>query len=172
MLVTIAQVRPIHVAFAVPEQALGEVRKYMAAGPLAVNARTPGAARATPGQVSFVDNTVDPSTGTIQLKGTFPNRDGALWPGQFVDVVLTLRTEPDALVVPSPAIQTGQQGQYVFVVKTDLTVEQRPVVTERTFEGQTVVTTGLDPGERVVTDGQLRLAPGAKVEVTAGVHGS
>lgn len=167
VLVTIAQIRPIYVAFSVPEPSLAEVRRYMAAGALAVDARPQGASRSTRGEVTFVDNTVDPSTGTIQLKGTFPNQDSALWPGQFADVVLTLRTEPDALVVPSQAIQTGQQGQYAFVVKGDLTVEQRPVETERVFEGQTVVTKGLDAGERVVTDGQLRLAPGVKVEIKA-----
>jgi multidrug efflux system membrane fusion protein len=167
VLVTIAQIRPIYVAFSVPEQTLGDVRRYMAVGALPVDARPQGAAQSTRGQVTFIDNTVDPSTGSIQLKATFPNQDGALWPGQFADVVLTLRTEPDALVVPSQAIQTAQQSQYVFVVKPDLTVEQRPVATERTFEGQTVVTQGLEKGDRVVTDGQVRLAPGVKVEVKA-----
>jgi multidrug efflux system membrane fusion protein len=172
VLVTIAQVRPIYVAFSVPEQSLAEIRQSMAAGPLAADARPQGATRSTRGQVTFIDNTVDPSTGTIQLKATFPNQDGALWPGQFADVVLTLRTEPDALVVPSQAIQAGQQGPYVFVVRADLTVEQRPVVTARDFEGQTVVAKGLAPGERVVIDGQLRLAPGVKVEIKTGASSS
>ena len=166
ILVTIAQVRPIYVAFAVPEQYLADVRKYMAAGPLQVDARPPGStAPADGGRVSFVDNTVDSTTGTIQLKATFPNQEGRLWPGQFVNVVLTLTTEPDAVVIPTQAIQTGQNGQYVFVVKPDETVEPRPVTVHGTLDGETVVERGIQASERVVTDGQLRLVPGARVEI-------
>jgi multidrug efflux system membrane fusion protein len=108
---------------------------------------------------------VDINTGTIRLKGTFANHQEKLWPGQFVNVVLTLTTEPNVIVVPSQAIQTGQESQYVFVVKQDLTVESRPVVAGRTVNGETVVQKGLGADERVVTDGQLRLYPGAKVEI-------
>ena len=108
---------------------------------------------------------MDSQTGTIRLKGTFANREKKLWPGQFVNVVLTLTTEPNAIVVPSQAIQTGQQGQYVFVVKPDFTVESMPVVTGRSVNKETVVQKGLRAGEKVVTDGQLRLYPGAKVEI-------
>jgi multidrug efflux system membrane fusion protein len=115
--------------------------------------------------LSFVNNTVDPGTGTILLKGTFPNENEALWPGEYVDVVLTLATEPKAIVVPTQAVQTGQSGQYVWVVKSDLTVESRPVTVARTQGPLTVVARGLEAGERVVTDGQLRLAPGARVEI-------
>jgi multidrug efflux system membrane fusion protein len=117
------------------------------------------------GVITFIDNTVDISTGTIRLKGTFANREKKLWPGQFVNLVLTLTTEPNVIVVPSQAIQTGQEGQYVFVVKQDLTVESRPVVAGRTVDGETVVQKGLKADEKVVTDGQLRLYPGAKVEI-------
>jgi len=138
----------------VPEQYLADVRKYMAAGPLQVDARPPGStAPADGGRVSFVDNTVDSTTGTIQLKATFPNQEGRLWPGQFVNVVLTLTTEPDAVVIPTQAIQTGQNGQYVFVVKPDETVEPRPVTVHGTLDGETVVERGIQASERVVTDG-------------------
>ncbi len=108
---------------------------------------------------------MDPTTGTILLKATFPNRDEALWPGEFIDVVLMLATDPNAIVVPTQAVQTGQSGQYVYVVKNDLSVESRPVTISRTRGTLSVVARGLQPGERVVTDGQLRLAPGAKVEI-------
>jgi multidrug efflux system membrane fusion protein len=165
-LVVINQVHPIYVAFAVPEQVLPEIKQYMAHGALKVEALAPNST--TPlasGQLSFINNTVDQATGTIQLKGTFQNPESTLWPGQFVNVVLTLSTVPDAVVVPTQAIQTGQQGQYVFVIKPDSTVESRPVVVARTLDSLTVVAKGLSPGERVVADGQLRLYPGAQVSV-------
>jgi multidrug efflux system membrane fusion protein len=119
------------------------------------------------GVITFIDNTVDSSTGSIRIKGTFTNtnKEKQLWPGQFVNVILTLTTQPNAVVVPSQAIQTGQEGQYVFVVKEDLTVEFRPVVAGRTINGETVIQKGLRADEKVVTDGQLRLYPGAKVEI-------
>lgn len=163
-LVVINQIHPIYVAFSVPEQYLADIKRYRAAGTIRVEALSQGKALGQ-GQVTFVNNTVDVATGTIQLKATFPNTDNALWPGQFVDAMLTLTTQPNATVVPSQAVQTGQQGAYVFVVKPDLTVEPRPVVVARTFEGETVIERGVTPGERVVTDGQLRLFPGAKVEI-------
>ena len=164
-LVVINQINPIYVTFSVPEQYLGDMKKYMRAGTLKVEATVPNNEGAPhQGFISFVDNAVDTGTGTIKLKGTFTNKDGRLWPGQFVNVVLTLTQVPNATVVPFQAIQTGQQGQYVFVVKTDLTVETRSIVSGFTLDNETVVQKGLQPGEIVVTDGQLRLYPGAKVE--------
>jgi multidrug efflux system membrane fusion protein len=165
-LVTINQIQPVNVVFSIPEQELPGVRKYMAANRLKVEALVPlEEERPEQGWLTFVDNAVDPTTGTIRLKGTFENRERRLWPGQFVNVALTLTVEPAAVVVPAAALQTGQQGTYVFVVKPDQTVESRPVVTGGTVEGETVVKQGLEPGEVVVTDGQLRLFPGAKVDL-------
>jgi multidrug efflux system membrane fusion protein len=165
-LVVINQINPIFVVFSVPEQNLPAVKKYLAVGKLTLEAIIPND-RDPPeqGVLSFVDNTVNTATGTIQLKGTFANASRRLWPGQFVNAVLTLTTEPNAIVVPSQAIQTGQQGQYVFVVKPDLTVELRPVVVQRSLNEETVVEQGLKPGETVVTDGQLQLVPGSRVEI-------
>jgi multidrug efflux system membrane fusion protein len=164
-LVVIAQVHPIYASFSVPEQYLAAIKTYRAAGTLTVEAMPgDGARKAAVGALTFMNNTVDPTTGTIQLKATFPNGDNALWPGQSVDVVLTLTTE-NALVVPSQAVQAGQQGPFVFVVKPDLTVESRPIKTGRRLARELVVEEGLKPGERIVTDGQLRLTPGARVEV-------
>jgi multidrug efflux system membrane fusion protein len=165
-MVVINQVQPIYVSFSVPEQYLPDIKKYMAAGPVKVAAiinndeQNPAA-----GILTFINNTVDTATGTILLKATFDNQDKRLWPGQFVNTVMTLTTEPDVVVVPSQAIQTGQQGQFVFVVKPDLTAETRPVVVGRSLAGEVVVKQGVQAGEIVVTDGQLRLVPGAKVEV-------
>jgi multidrug efflux system membrane fusion protein len=163
-LVVINQVRPIYVSFAVPEQYLADVRRYLARGPVTVEATVNGGQRRTAGDLTFVNNTVDPATGTIQLKATFGNADRTLWPGQFVDVVLTLTSE-QATVVPARAVQAGQHGSFVFVVKPDLTVESRPVKVGRRLGGEVVVDQGLAGGERVVTDGQLRLVPGARVEI-------
>jgi multidrug efflux system membrane fusion protein len=165
-LVVINQINPICVSLSVPEQYLGDMKKYMRAGTLKVEAIVPNNEGAPhQGFISFVDNAVDTGTGTIKLKGTFTNKDRRLWPGQFVNVVLKLTQVPNATVVPFQAIQTGQQGQYVFVVKTDLTVEARSIVSGFTLDNETVVQKGLQPGEIVVTDGQLRLYPGVKVEI-------
>jgi multidrug efflux system membrane fusion protein len=165
-LVVINQIVPIDVAFSVPEQFLSEIKKYMALGKLQVEALVPmDDERPERGVITFIDNAVDTNTGTIRLKGTFANREKKLWPGQFVNVVLTLTTEPNAIVVPSQAIETGQEGQYIFVVKEDLSVESRPVVAGRSVNNETVVKKGLNPDEKVVTDGQLRIYPGAKVEI-------
>jgi len=165
-LVVINQIIPIDVTFSVPEQFLSEIKKYMASGKIQVEALVPmNEERPEKGVITFIDNAVDTNTGTIRLKGTFGNHDKKLWPGQFVNVVLTLTTEPNAIVVPSQAIQTGQEGQYVFVVKQDLTVESRPVVIGRTVDTETVVQKGLNRDEKVVTDGQLLLYPGARVEI-------
>ena len=163
-MVVIAQVHPIYVSFAVPQQYLTAIKQYSAAGPVTVRATAPGAAKPAVGRLTFVNNTVDPTTGTIQLKATFDNAENVLWPGQYVDVVLTLTTQP-AVVVPSQAVQPGQQGPYVFVVTPDLTVQPRPLELGRRLATETIITKGLAPGERVVTDGQLRLVPGSRVEI-------
>jgi multidrug efflux system membrane fusion protein len=166
----IAQIQPIYVSFSVPEQNLPAIKEYMAQGPLKVEAVPPEAAQPPEeGTLTFIDNQVNRQTGTILLKGTFANTEKHLWPGQFVNVVLTLTTRPNATVVPAQAIQVGQQGQFVYVIKPDLTVEPRPVVISTTLDGEAVVEKGLTPGEQVVTDGQLRLMPGAKVEIKDGL---
>jgi multidrug efflux system membrane fusion protein len=165
-LIVINQITPIDVAFSIPEQFLSEIKKYMASGKIQVEVLVPmNEEKPEKGVITFVDNAVDSNTGTIRLKGTFANRERKLWPEQFVNVVLTLTEEPNVIVVPSQAIQTGQESQYVFVVKQDLTVESRQVVSGRTINGETIVQKGLQAEERVVTDGQLRLYPGARVEL-------
>jgi len=165
-LVVINQVAPISVTFAIPEARLPELKKYMAGGALRVTANPPNddSAPAT-GRISFVDNSVDQTTGTIKVKGTFPNADRRLWPGQYVNVVVTLTMDPEAIVVPSVAVQAGQQGSYVFVVNAEQKVDLRPVVVKRTGATETVIESGLKPGETVVTDGHLRLVPGARITV-------
>lgn len=166
-LVVLNQIQPVYVAFSVPESSLAQIRERLRPGEkLKVIAYPSGdPSKTQSGELSFIDNTVDTGTGTIVLKGTFSNSEEALWPGEYVDVVVTLATEPGAIVVPSQAVQTGQSGQYVWVVKTDLTVESRPVSVARTQGTIAIVAKGLQAGERVVTDGQLRLAPGARVEI-------
>ncbi|HKZ16321.1 MAG TPA: efflux RND transporter periplasmic adaptor subunit [Geobacteraceae bacterium] len=166
VLVTINQINPIYVSFSVPENRLAEIKQHRAAGDLKVEAliaNDPGPAEQ--GVLSFIDNTVDTSTGTIKIKGTFVNGARRLWPGQFADVTLTLATLPDAVLVPTQAVQTGQAGQYVFVVKADRSVESRPVATGQTYNGEAVIDKGLGPGETVVTDGQLNLVPGSTVKI-------
>jgi multidrug efflux system membrane fusion protein len=166
VLVTINRINPIYVSFSVPEKELAEVRKYLAAGPLKATATIPNSGEpGEVGQLTFVDNTVDTATGTIKFKAIYANRNRKLWPGQFVNVALTLTTRPDAVVVPTPAVQTGQTGQYVFVVKSDGKVESRPVVAGDVYEGQAVILSGLTGGETVVTDGHLSLSPGARVAI-------
>jgi multidrug efflux system membrane fusion protein len=168
-LVVINQVSPIYVSFGIPEAQLPDLKRYMSRGSLRVDARAPtDAGPASNGHVSFVDNAIDQSTGSIAVRGTFPNGDRKLWPGQFVNVVVTLDTEPNAIVVATTAIQEGQQGKFVFVIKPDKTVEMRPVHTARTSGPETVVSDGLNPGETVVTGGQLRLAPGSRVTIRTG----
>jgi membrane fusion protein, multidrug efflux system len=170
-LVTINQVSPVSVTFAIPESRLPELNRYMARGSLQVTATAPNDDVPSVGRITFVDNAVDPNTGTIKIKGTFPNSDRRLWPGQFVNVVVTLTTDPQAIVVPSVAVQDGQQGPYVFTVKDDRTVEMRPVTVARARGAETVIGSGLQPGETVVTDGHLRLVPGTRIgEKSAGVE--
>ncbi|MBI3812728.1 MAG: efflux RND transporter periplasmic adaptor subunit [Nitrospirae bacterium] len=169
-LLVINQIRPIYGVFSVPEKNLTEIQKYRASGSLTVEAAIPNSPKPPArGKLTFLDNAVNTTTGTIQLKALFPNEEKTLWPGQFVNVVLALARQPNAIVVPSQAVQTGQQGLYIFVVKSDQTVESRPVVIGRELNGETVIDQGLAPGEPVVTDGQLRLAPGAKVEIKTAV---
>jgi multidrug efflux system membrane fusion protein len=166
LLVVINQINPIYVTFSIPEKDLSEVKRYMSMEKLRMDAFLPHEEKpADQGTLSFVDNAVDATTGTIQLKGTFPNREKHLWPGQFINVVLTLTTQPDAVVIPASAIQTGQEGQFVFVVKADHTVESRGVVVSRMLGGEAIVGKGLNPGEIIVTDGQLQLVSGTKVEI-------
>jgi multidrug efflux system membrane fusion protein len=164
--VTINQIMPMSVAFAVPEARLSELKRYLAGGSLTVRATPPNdESPAAVGKIAFVDNAVDENTGTIRVKGTFPNTDRRLWPGQFVNVVVTLTTDPKAIVVPSVAVQTGQQGPYVFVVKPDQTVEMRSVTVERASASETVLASGVKAGDTVVTDGHLRLVPGSRISV-------
>jgi multidrug efflux system membrane fusion protein len=165
-LVVINEISPIYVAFSVPEASLPDLRRYEAAGSLRVDVAVPGAqAPVERGRISFIDNTVDRSTGTIRVKGTFQNPDRHLWPGLFVNVVLTLKTELRAIVVPLRAVQEAQEGKYVYVVKGDRTVESRPVTVARTVGDRAIIATGLTAGETVVTDGQLRLVPGTRVSI-------
>jgi len=171
-LVTINQIRPIFAAFSVPAQLLPQLTKHNGNG-ITVTATLPQNTGAPEeGALTFVDNAVDTATSTILLKATFANRDERLWPGQFVDIVVTLGEEPNRIVAPAPAVQTSQQGQYVFVVKDDQTVELRPVKVDRMDEAEAVIDTGVSAGETVVTDGQIRLVPGARVEIKTGVGGA
>jgi membrane fusion protein, multidrug efflux system len=165
-LMTITEVQPIYVTFSVPEAQLGDIKRYMGQGNLPVHA-APQADSSTQetGVLTFIDNSVDATTGTIKLKGTFQNADNKLWPGEFVRVTLGLTTRPHATVVPNQAVQTGQDGQFVYVVKQDRTVEMRPVVTGTRVDQELVIDRGLTPGETVVTEGQLRLTPGSHVQV-------
>lgn len=166
VMVVINQIQPIYVSFNVPEQALPEVKRYSAGGHLAVEAEVSQEPRERErGQLTFLDNAVDRTTGTIRLKGTFENSQRRLWPGQFVNVTLRLSEEPDRIVVPNQAVQSSQGGQMVYVVRPDSTVEARGVTVARVAGADAVIGKGLEPGETVVTDGQLRLVPGARVEV-------
>ena len=168
-MMTITELEPIYVTFSVPESQLGDIKRYMGQGKLMVMA-TPqdDNTQKESGYLTFIDNSVDATTGTIKLKGTFQNADKKLWPGQFVRVTLQLTTRPNAVVVPNQAVQTGQDGQFVYVVKDDKTVEMRPVVTSTRVDQELVVDRGLQPGETIVTEGQLRLAPGSRVQVRDG----
>ena len=165
-LMTINQVQPIYVTFSVPEARLPEIKKYMAHGKVPVFAQSQDAQSAKEaGVLTFVDNAVDLTTGTIKLKATFLNPERRLWPGQFVRVVVRLAIQQNGIVVPNQAVQTGQEGQFVYVVKADRTVELRPVLVGARVEQDLVINRGLRPGETVVTEGQLRLAPGSRVQL-------
>jgi multidrug efflux system membrane fusion protein len=167
-LVIINQISPITVAFALPEQQLPAVTAAQRErGPLKVEADLRAGGSPVAGQLAFIDNAVDPTTGTVQLKAEFKNEDLALWPGQFVDVVLGLGERPNAVVVPTAAIQSGPKGQYVYVVK-DKAAELKPVTVAFELGGEAILASGLTGGETVVVKGQLRLAPGSAVEVKSG----
>jgi membrane fusion protein, multidrug efflux system len=169
-MVVINQIQPIYVSFAIPQQSLAEVRKFMTAEKIPVETVIAGQEdNPERGTLTFLNNTVDTATGTIQCKATFVNPHKRLWPGLFVNVVVQLTSQPNAILVPSQAIQTGQDGQFVFVVKDDLTVEVRPVEVGLPIGKDVIVTKGLKSGERVVTDGQLRLVPGALVSIKTGL---
>ena len=169
-MLVINQIQPIYVTFAVPEKNLPTLKKFMAQEKVKVDAVIPtDPQHPEQGVLSFINNTVDLTTGTIQCKATYDNADKKLWPGLFVNVVVKLTEEPNAILAPSQAIQSGQEGQFVWLVKPDLTVETRPVETERSLNGDVVVKQGLQAGDRVVTDGQIRLVKGAKVEIKSGL---
>ena len=165
-IVVINEVSPIHVDFTVPQEYLPEIKKYMAAGPLRVEASVPNSNEAPEvGTLTFIDNAVDTTTGTIHLRSTFDNRRGLLWPGLYVNTLMTLAQQSNATTIPAQAITAGQQGSFVYVVKEDGTVAARPVVSSRNVQGEAVIDKGLQAGETVVTDGQVRLVPGAKVQI-------
>jgi membrane fusion protein, multidrug efflux system len=171
-IVIINQVNPIYVNFTVPQQYWPDIKGAVNQGALHVMAtipQDPGAP--VQGTLTFVDNAVDTTTGTIHLRGTFQNSQNRLWPGLFVSILLTLSSQPNATVVPSQSIVSTQQGSYVYVVKDNRTVEQRTVVASRTINGDTVIEKGLQPGETIVTDGQSNLIPGAKIEIKNGNSG-
>jgi multidrug efflux system membrane fusion protein len=171
-MVVINQVHPVYVDFAIPEQKLPAVREFMAERKLAVQVSLPEQQNVESGELTFVDNSVDSKTGTINLKGEFGNGNGRLWPGEYVNATLILRDHPGAILVPSQAVQTGQQGSFVFVVQPAMKVELRPIVAGETIDNETVVNSGLKAGETVVTDGQLRLIPGATVTIKSGLPGN
>ena len=165
-LVTITQLRPIYVALTVPERYLADLRAAMAAGPVPVTVTIPGQPQAPiAGTLTFIENLVDVGTGTISLKAKFPNDDDRLWPGQFVNVTLTLGIQADAVVVPNAAIQIGPNGPYVFLIRPESTVELRLVRVDRTSSEKTVIAEGLAAGDRIVVDGQLRLSNGTRVAI-------
>ncbi len=168
-MVVINQVHPVYVTFSIPEQKLAQVREVMTTHKLPVEVAFPNVQQSETGEMSFVDNSVDAKTGTIALKGLFANTDGRLWPGEFVNATLVVAERANAILVPSQAVQTGQQGSYVFVVAAGMKVESRKIVIGASIDGETVVTGGLKAGETVVTDGQLRLIPGSKVTIKSGL---
>lgn len=165
-MVVVNEITPIYVNFSVPERYLPEIKKYLATGQLRVEAVFPDATQpAAQGKLTFVNNAVDPKTGTIGMKAMFPNKDNRLWPGQFVNVVTTLTVQRNAVLVPLAAVQNGQKGPYVYVVKQDKTAELRQVELGPQIQEQQVIRNGVAAGETIVTDGQMRLAPGGKVDV-------
>jgi multidrug efflux system membrane fusion protein len=168
-MVVINQIQPIYVTFSVPEQNLPTLKKFLAEKQIEVEAVIPtDPQHPEVGALTFINNTVDQATGTIQCKATYDNAGKRLWPGLFVNVVVKLTEEPNAILVPSQAIQSGQEGQFVWVIKPDLTAEVRPVETERSLNSEVVVKKGLQAGERVVIDGQIRLVKDARVEIKSG----
>lgn len=163
-LIVLNQITPVYVNFSVPERQLEGIRSAISSGKVPVAASSPNGTPVN-GELTFLNNQVDPGTGSILLKAIFPNTDKALWPGQFVNLSITLSTIKSAVVVPVQAVQNGQQGEYVFIVKDDMTVSMSPVKTGQALDGSVVVSAGVREGETVVTDGHLRLKPGSKVEI-------
>jgi multidrug efflux system membrane fusion protein len=170
-LITITQVIPIYVTFSIPEQQLALIRQYRGSSDFTTQAFIPGDDNPAVGKLSLVDNTVDTTTGTVKMKATFQNTDGRLFPGQYVNVVLTLGVQRGATAVPSQAVQVGQNSQFVYIVRPNMTVEVRNVTTGDTINNMTVIQSGVQPGEKVVTDGQLALVPDAKVQIGSGGGG-
>lgn len=167
-LVTISQIQPIYVEFSIPQSQLPALRKYQAQGRLQVEAQSPSdSGQPARGELVFVDSGVDATTGTLKLRASFANADQRLTPGQFVNVVLKLAEAPNAIVVPAAAVQAGQQGQFVYVIKPDHTVAAQPVTVGQTVANQTVIQSGVQSGDRVVVDGQFNLTPGATVQEKA-----
>jgi multidrug efflux system membrane fusion protein len=165
-IVSINRITPVYVTFAVPESMLPQFKKFMAARTIRVEAKAPNdPASPSIGKIDFIDIAVDATTGTIKVKGTFPNEDRRLTPGQFVNVNVTLTTDPNVTVIPTVAVQSGQQGSFVYVIKQDKTVEMRPVTVARTHGDDSIIASGVKPGESIVTDGQLRLVPGSRVSI-------
>jgi multidrug efflux system membrane fusion protein len=165
-IVSINRITPVYVSFAIPESLLPQFKHFMAAGTIRIEAKAPNdPGNPSLGKIDFIDIAVDATTGTIKVKGTFPNEDRRLWPGQFVNVTVTLTTDANAIVVPSGAVQSSQQGTYVYVVKADKTVELRPVSITRVHGDESIIGKGLTQGETVVTDGHLRLIPGSRVSI-------
>ena len=163
-IITINRIVPVYVSFSIPEAMLPDFKRYLAAGSVNVEAKAPTeSGAASTGRIDFIDNAVDATTGMIKIKGTFPNEDHRLWPGQFVNVSVTLTVDPHATVVPTSAVQSGQQGNFVYVVTPNQTAELRPVAVARTRGSESILSSGVKPGETVVTDGQLRLVPGSRV---------
>ncbi len=168
-LATVNQIQPIYVSFALPQDQLPELRAAMALGAVPVSVLGQGDSGApVAGTVAFFDNAIDTTSGTINVRATFTNDEQRLWPGEFVNVSVRFRVDPNALVIPPAAVQAGQNGTYVFVIKGDGTAETRPVTVDRTIAGQAVISKGLSAGEQVVTDGQLRLSDGVRVQIVAG----
>lgn len=170
-LVTLNTIAPIYVSFGLPERELAAVKARMASGRLAVEAELQGGG-IEQGTLTFLDNAVDAATGTIKLKGSFANQQRKLWPGQFVQIGLTLDIRKGAVAIPSQAIQNGQQGTYVFVVKPDMTADVRPITVGPSHKGMTAVEKGLQAGEQIVIDGQMRVVPGGKVEIRSNAPSS
>ena len=169
-IVVINQVNPIYVNFGVPQQFWPDIQKYMAQGTLRVKATVPkDSGLAEGGNVAFVDNAIDPTTGNIHLRAAFTNSQDRLWPGLYVNIVLTLSEQAGATVVPAQAVLEGNAGSFVYVVRSDKKVEPRTIMAGRTVDGETVIVKGLQPGETIVTDGQTRLEPNARVEIKSSI---
>jgi multidrug efflux system membrane fusion protein len=168
-LVVINQIAPVYVQFAVPETQLGQLRARGASNVPVIAMSQDGSQTLATGRLTFMNNEVDTTTGTITLKGTFTNENRSLWPGQYVTVAVTLQERPNAITIPASALQSGQKGQFVYVVKQDKSVEMRPVKVTESDQQQAIVAAGVSVGETIVTDGQLRLTPKSKVEVKNGV---